>query len=392
MNGPWGVQGTPFGFAVGTFVQTGTDLSATIWGYIWTGTINPDSGGFTLNGPPFMPGCPGMRLAATANPAGTTFSGALIIWFQGTTPSQCVQDTEPVFGRRCGNGVVDAGEECDDANFVDGDCCSSTCVAMAESPCTGTDVCLNYACDDAGGCVVAGPHDGQPCDDGIFCNGVDVCSGGACVHGGDPCAGQGSCRACDDAIDECLAPTGTRCGPCRTCDAGACVGTPIADAACRPPGDRAGSSRLAITNRTLDTKDELVWKWKGHGTRDEFGMPTVDTGHAVCVFDASVGATPYPLLVAAAAAPGVGWTTMSTGFRYRSTTGLRSMSLRATLDAKASIAVTGLGDVLDLPTSATPFPLPLLVQLQSDEGECWQATFPAATANDGTKLRAKSPE
>jgi hypothetical protein len=37
------------------------------------------------------------------------------------------------------------------------------------------------------------------CDDGLFCNGVEVCLDGACVVG-DPCPGQ----SCDEATDECI--------------------------------------------------------------------------------------------------------------------------------------------------------------------------------------------
>src|SRR5262245_28585399 len=53
----------------------------------------------------------------------------------------------------CGDGVVDPGEECDDGNGADGDCCSSACALDA---------------------------DGTSCDDGNGCTTNDVCSGGAC--------------------------------------------------------------------------------------------------------------------------------------------------------------------------------------------------------------------
>ena len=70
MNGPWGVESPPLGFSVGTFVQTGTSLSATIWGGIWSGSIDSASEAFTLTGPPATPGCPAIVLAAIVDPGG----------------------------------------------------------------------------------------------------------------------------------------------------------------------------------------------------------------------------------------------------------------------------------------------------------------------------------
>jgi cysteine-rich repeat protein len=56
----------------------------------------------------------------------------------------------------CGNGVVEAGEGCDDGNVSDGDCCSSRCVIQPDgAPCgggggarCGTDVCVAGICSD----------------------------------------------------------------------------------------------------------------------------------------------------------------------------------------------------------------------------------------------------
>ena len=100
-------------------------------------------------------------------------------YFVGTP--ECVPVGLSVIGRRCGNGVLDPGEQCDDANFLDGDCCSATCSLDAfGTSCTGSDVCLEYACDGAGSCVAGGPS-AASCDDGLFCNGVDTCSAGVCM-------------------------------------------------------------------------------------------------------------------------------------------------------------------------------------------------------------------
>lgn len=121
---------------------------------------------------------------------------------------------------RCGNGVLDPGEACDDGNAVSGDCCSATCEAEPPAPCAsdGND-CTTDVCDGAGLCAHVANQ--APCDDGLFCNGADTCSGGACaVHAGDPCAAGAECnRTCDEAAGTCAAPAGAAC----TDDGNACT-------------------------------------------------------------------------------------------------------------------------------------------------------------------------
>jgi cysteine-rich repeat protein len=68
------------------------------------------------------------------------------------SPSVCVPN--------CGNGVINAGETCDDANILSGDGCSAACAIEANYTCVGTpSVCtpncgngvvnVNETCDDA---------------------------------------------------------------------------------------------------------------------------------------------------------------------------------------------------------------------------------------------------
>ena len=85
-----------------------------------------------------------------------------------------------------GNGTVDEGEDCDDENRLNGDCCSSTCQFETGS-----------------------------CDDGLFRNGTNTCSGGTCKHTGDPCPGPDidfNCsESCNAIADNCTEddPNGT---------------------------------------------------------------------------------------------------------------------------------------------------------------------------------------
>jgi len=184
-------------------------------------------------------------------------------------------------GANCGNGVVDAGEQCDDGNRVDGDCCSSFCriepagttCRPAAGACDVAEVCNGTTdncpadgfkaattecreaageCDVAEHCSGAGvdcPADekitaGTACtDDGRTCT-TDLCDGTSpvCQH----VAGNAGmvCRpaadvcdlaeTCDGMSEECpadaFAPATTECRPA----AGEC------DAADFCTGDAAG--------------------------------------------------------------------------------------------------------------------------------------------------------
>jgi hypothetical protein len=65
--------------------------------------------------------------------------------------------------------------------------------------------------------------------------------------------------------------------------------------------------------------------------------------------------------------------------------------LKAGIDGKAKVSVDGKGANLVLPSLAT-LAFPLRVQLQSEAGQCWEATYSAAgvSQNDGEHLKARS--
>jgi hypothetical protein len=65
----------------------------------------------------------------------------------------------------CGNGALDAGEDCDDGVFESGCCEFPSCLYTADAtPCPTGELCLNASCDGAGTCE---PYEGpkQLCND-----------------------------------------------------------------------------------------------------------------------------------------------------------------------------------------------------------------------------------
>ena len=175
----------------------------------------------------------------------------------------------------CGNGQLEITEGCDDGNVAGGDCCSSSCkkdpagtacgdgvFCNGPDTCTAGGACSNHAGDPCPGadgdgdctetcneaadaCSGADPND-TLCQDGLYCNGVDHCTGGNCsVHAGNPCAGpdgDGNCvESCSEAADNCTAADangspcddGVFCNGADTCSAGTCsqhAGNPCAGA------------------------------------------------------------------------------------------------------------------------------------------------------------------
>eukprot|EP00892_Ulva_mutabilis_P004130 jgi/Ulvmu1/2089/UM124_0004.1 len=166
----------------------------------------------------------------------------------------------------CG-AMPTSGALCDNGEFCDGpnDVCSSSGVCEAATsavdPCMnaplppGANVqCSTITCNELTDmCDVTAINDGGSCTDGVFCNGPEVCSAGACVLDTtaptDVCANvvptaDPGCSTifCDTTTDQCneVINGGSMCDdgdPCTTGDtcsaAGMCAGTELCPGPCK---------------------------------------------------------------------------------------------------------------------------------------------------------------
>ena len=139
-----------------------------------------------------------------------------------------------------------------------------------------------------------------------------------------------------------------------------------------------------LKDKTPDTRDQIVWKWtKGAATTlGELGDPLGDDAYALCFY------APSDTLLSGSVIPSGGlcrgapcWAALGgKGFKYvdkdGTSGGVAKASLVAGAAAKAKIVVKAKGGAVTLP--ALPVSLPLRVQLQGTNGQCWGATYEAA--------------
>ena len=97
----------------------------------------------------------------------------------------------------CGDGDLDAGEQCDDSNNANGDCCSATCQFETSGS----------ACDDGDACT-----ENDQCDGAGVCGADPVCGNnvlnGAC---GEQCDGTDDAACEDSCLPDCTCPAEPTC-------------------------------------------------------------------------------------------------------------------------------------------------------------------------------------
>jgi hypothetical protein len=148
----------------------------------------------TLSIDPCNPG-PAFSENFPANPDGIALGGL-------DNDGDLLYDGEDPDCAACGNGIVDPGEDCDDGNTLDGDCCSATCqFEAADSPCPDGMYCNgDETCDGAGACQAGTPVD---CSDGVGCT-VDSC--------------DEATDSCDNTPDDAFCDNGVSCDGMEVCD------------------------------------------------------------------------------------------------------------------------------------------------------------------------------
>jgi cysteine-rich repeat protein len=209
----------------------------------------------------------------------------------------------PAEASLCGDGNLDFGEDCDDGNKTNGDCCNSTCrnepVTQSCGPDTDFNECTTPYCNGLGSCDQNGllePTSSACTDtDGNECT-VARCDGtGACDQGGflptSACTdndGNGCTQARCDGAGACdqsgfLLPSAT---PCGDVDGNGCT-----QAQCDGLGT-CNQSAVLLPNTTVcpdtDGNECTSARCNGSGTCNQLGFvsvngtPCTDTDGNVC--------------------------------------------------------------------------------------------------------------
>lgn len=202
-----------------------TDPDGDTLSYIWTRTLAPapdDLDNNLIPEPRFTPSVAGayeFSLTVTDDRGGSDSDTVRVV---SVAPAEC---------DRCQNGQCCLDADCDDGLFCNGaETCTDGACRTAASPCGPEEECVEATdqCRLPGAPLCRVQAD---CDDGRFCNGAEFCVGGACQAGIGPCPGR-LCREADDRCVDCLTnddcDDGVFCNGSETCNSnGSCeIGSP----------------------------------------------------------------------------------------------------------------------------------------------------------------------
>ncbi|UCE60117.1 MAG: hypothetical protein JSU63_22070 [Phycisphaerales bacterium] len=160
----------------------------------------------------------------------------------------------------CATEPAHEGEPCDDDLYctVGETCSAGACDGGTALDCSGLDNQCNLGvCDeDADACVREPTNLDQPCNDGMFCTVDEACTAGGSCGGGAPrdCTEQDDhCNVgvCDDAIDACLKKPAH---VSETCDDGEIC---TLDDVCTDEGTCVGDSVMCVTDTDCRANDDI---------------------------------------------------------------------------------------------------------------------------------------
>jgi cysteine-rich repeat protein len=221
---------------------------------------------------------------------------------------------------------------------------------------------------------------GEQCDDGVA-NGLP---GDCCTV---TCAFQPAGTACMDDGNLCTADL---------CDgAGTCTHPIAPSPTCTPPDVAMGASLLM---RTLaHGGNQVQFKWgKGPAVPvTDFGEPSGGETLELCVYD-QPAPNAYALVLSGSpsVSGGGAWTASSTGWKFKSTTGvpdgIRSVVLKGgtvPLQGKVQVKAMSSPSFGPLPLQGDPS---IIAQFRTSLGMCWGATFSMPTVNTAMEFKARS--
>lgn len=174
------------------------------------GGLNGSGGGLYVNGTGALPGRIELRGATTVSnnadgsmapaygPDCFTTGAARIALYDSASVANLTGCAIDDFRSACGDGLRAPGEECDDGNSDNGDCCSAICTYEPNGSTCEADACtVGDACDGAGTCLPGS----SSCGDGVLQSACgEACDLGAnngVMSGSAPCRLDCSLAMCE---------------------------------------------------------------------------------------------------------------------------------------------------------------------------------------------------
>ncbi len=194
------------------------DADNPVWTYI--GSVVPSGGGVQV------------LTRQYTLPAGS-LQAVRVNYRYGGTAGPCTTDLyddrdDLVFAVNSGCGCV-SDADCDDGLFCNGSeiCNSCTCLAGTAVNCDDGVSCTDDVCNEGTQSCDNTANDAN-CDNGLFCDGVETCDAVLdCQAGpGDPCAGGETCDEVNDVCVGSCAPVGASCTVPGDCCSNKCKGKP----------------------------------------------------------------------------------------------------------------------------------------------------------------------